>query len=77
MKQEYLEAFQNFKKETDIVWGKPKEGQISCTAAFEIMKLKCPNDQANLIGGAIVEKLSVHEIISVVQLYKRNNERRV
>ncbi len=73
MKQEYLEAFQNFKKETDIVWGKPKQGQISCSAAFEIMRLKCPNNQATLIGAAIVEKLNVSEIIAIRQLYERNN----
>lgn len=73
MKQEYLEALKKFNVETDVVWGKPKEGQISFSGIVEIMRLKRGCDRAELIGGAIVNKLTVHEIVSVVQLYKRNN----
>ncbi len=73
MKQEYAEAFKKFSKEKDIVWGKPKEGQISFHGAVEISRLKCQKDMAELIGASIVHKLTVDEIRAVVQLYKRNN----
>ncbi len=75
MKKEYLEAFKNFRKETDIVWGNPKKGQISFSDIVEIQRLKCKTDVAELIGGAIINKLTVKEISAVVQLYKRNNPR--